>query len=60
METLSSTLLGDRQQKKLWYEKYLAAIHRYEAEEKISSQTYLFQKQRKAKLKQKLLKSFES
>ena len=58
MKTLSSSLMGDRQQKKLWYKKYLAAIHIYEAEGKISSQSYLFQNQ-KTKGKTKSLKSFE-
>ena len=33
--------------KRLRQEKYLATIHRYEAKAKISSQTYLFQKQAK-------------
>ena len=47
VQTLLSSLKGDRQQKRLWQEKYLAAIHRYEAKAKMSSQTYLFQKQAK-------------
>ena len=55
MKTLSSSLMGDRQQKKLWYKKYLAAIHIYEAEGKISSQSYLFQDQKtKGKTKTKI------
>ena len=47
MEALLSSLKGDRQQKKLWWEKYLTAIHRYEAKAKMSSQTYIFQNQAK-------------
>ena len=45
MEVLLSSLKGYRQQKRLWWEKYLVAIHRYEAKAKMSIQTYLFQNQ---------------